>query len=127
MKLFAIAILIGISSARGMSQLEALAQIESGVCDDCHGPNGERGRTQISPAVCVEYHIDRSKLSDANYCLGWTKIILSARIAKFIASHHRQPTDAETYLSWHRPSRIEKPTPRERDRAMRFANLCARP
>jgi len=117
-----VALLIGMS-ASGMGRIEALSQIETGDNDGCIGPDMERGRTQISPAVCVEYHIDPARLVEKAYCIAWTEKILSDRISRFSTSHRRQPSDKEIYLLWHRPGRVDNPTRRESERAQRFANL----
>jgi hypothetical protein len=52
---------------------------------------------------------------------------MAARIRYFYqigAQGTSRPTDQELYLLWHRPARVLRPKPAERERAERFENLC---
>jgi hypothetical protein len=122
------------------ARLWALGQIESGENDRAIGPNGEVSRYQILPKVWIAYfpskelkarHPEWPKfIGDPTdeYCsrvVAW--LIIRDRVGRFIAAHHRQPSDLEWYLLWNCPSDVDHPSRKERARAQRFANLCQRP
>ena len=110
-------------------RFEALSQIESGDNDFAVGKDGERGRYQESELVWHEMYSPRwwsrfpQQITNSDYSLIAAKQVMLKRTQHFIATHHREPTDFEWYLLWHRPARVLNPKPVEAARAQRFANL----
>jgi len=121
-------------SVQAADRFTALAEIES--ADKHHplgndfivGPDGERSRYQISPALIAEFQMDAAQLTNCAYALGQVRRIMQTRCEMFKNRHHRPPTDFEFYILWHRPARLlvnSSPiTSSETDRAQRFSNLC---
>jgi hypothetical protein len=125
----------------GMDRFEALSQIESGDCDACVGRDGEVSRYQItkqewwrvtSQRISVIYpdgHLksfgDFSPTNQAE-ALEIAEDIMAHRESAQFWRYGKMANDVQWYLLWHRPARVNHPTPRERDRAQRFANLCSR-
>lgn len=128
------AICVTAFSATATDRFTALAQIESAdrqhpLGDDfIVGPDGERSRYQISPAVIAEFQMDAARLTDPVYALEQAGRVMQTRCDAFENLRHRPPTDFEFYILWHRPARLltnSSPiTSAEGDRAQRFASLC---
>lgn len=127
--------------AHAMDRFEALSQIESGDNDLAIGTSGEVSRYQILPAVwqettnelvTVEHHyLDFSPTVQLDAKIV-AETIMIHRWKGFLSKYHRDPTDQEFYLLWHRPARVlhgadHRPRAVEAERAQRFANLCAVP
>ena len=109
-------------------RFEALSQIESGDNDFAIGKDGERGRYQESQSVFREYNPKNcwpnfKYLTNADLAWGSACGVMLIRDSDFKEKYRREPTDAEWYLLWHRPSRPLHPKPIEAARAQRFANL----
>jgi hypothetical protein len=120
MKFIAIAILIGISTARGMPRIEALSQIESGDNDLAHGHAGEISRFQLLKSVWRAHtDLPYSAATNGITAMEVAMKIIQERTDNFIAQHGRTPTDAEWYKMWN--PRCSKAT------AQRFQNLCQSP
>lgn len=113
-----------------MDRLDALSQIESRNNDRAIGPQREVSRYQILPAFWEKANVvwRPTDPAVASIVVKW---IMQARCAQFQARYHRDPTDFEYYILWHRPAAlIGRPALRrlsslETDRARRFAHLCA--
>jgi hypothetical protein len=114
-------------SCSAMDRFEALSQIESGDCDTCLGASGEVSQYQILPLVWRQY--TKLPLAAASNSLTARNVaicVMENRVWHFVKKQHRQPTDSEFYLLWHRPARVDHPRPVELERAQRFSNLCRR-
>jgi hypothetical protein len=85
----------------------------------CHRPRG-RGLAIPNPPD----RLARVFSHDARSALQTAQVIRRHRCAAFTARHHRPPTDAEWYLLWTCPARVDHPGPIKTARAARFANLC---
>ena len=109
-----------------MDRFSALSMLESGDNDQAHGRGGELSRYQFSPAVIAEFKIDAAQLQDPAYARSQAIRVMNQRCSAFDLQYHRQPTDVEFYMLWHRPDRVLHPLPRELERAKRFANLVSR-
>jgi len=110
-------------------RLDALAQVESGNRDEVRGPDGERSRYQIAPATWKEYgrSVPFARATNPAIARHVARQILTARIIRFMRSHHRAPSEIEVYVLWHKPSSINQPSERTREMAARFANLLETP
>ena len=108
-----------------MDRFSALSMIESGDNDQAHGRGGELSRYQFSPAVIAEFKIDVTQLQNPAYARSQAIRVMDYRCSAFDLRYHRQPTDVEFYMLWHRPDRVFHPLPRELERATRFANLVS--
>lgn len=115
------------------AMLTALAQLETGNNPNVVGAAGELGRYQLMPRMAaLEWkaeHPDHPKIP----ARWWTKPKIEEMLVRrvwsnwvntFKITYSRSPSDTELYLCWHRPGRVLNPTPKERERAQRFANLC---
>jgi hypothetical protein len=112
------------ANVHAMPVLEALSQVESGDCDSCVGKDGEISRYQICKSVWrSNTSLPVSAALIPETAKGVALAILQKRFDRFKASFHREPTNIEVYLCWHRPSRPTHPRPKELERAQRFANL----
>ena len=114
------------------TRFKSLSQIESGDNDMAKGKDGERGRYQETEKVWREYNPpdcwqNFGSLTNSNFALAAAQGVMAIRVLSFKESHHREPTDFEWYLLWHRPARVLNPEPAEAERARRFANLCKQP
>ncbi len=140
-KLLTILIASARLAASAMDRFAALSQIESGDNDSAVGKAGEVSRYQIMPgewSACTSNvlvfplgHPEQTRKQIPTNKIDANEVAIEVqwrRTESFVKRHHRQPTDAEWYLLWHRPATVlggRKPTARELDRAQRFANLCA--
>lgn len=95
--------------------LAALSQIESGDNDFARGRAGEVSRYQVMPYVLN--HAQGSTVA------GKVQSIWQHRVSDYTASHQHAPSDAQLYLLWHRPARVDRPTKVEQERAKRFENV----
>ena len=115
--------------------LAALSQIESGDRDRVVGKDGEITRYQVLPVEARAEIKENILLRGRTFSKGWerdpkvartiTAGIWEHRVEVFRLAYRRDPTRAELYLCWHRPSRVLNPRPAEAERAQRFANLVA--
>jgi hypothetical protein len=103
-------------------RIVALSQIESGDRDDAIGACGEVSRWQVLQSVWMEYAKDENPKVSSEAVVVVNRII-NDRINHFTQRYHRQPTDEEYYLLWHRHARVLNPRINEKERAERFANL----
>ena len=127
MKIIAIAILIGISTARGMEKWEALGMQESGNDDKAIGQAGEVSRYQILPSVwkeIVPWPMTMATNKTAAKIIA--NEIMIRRIWKFTTSHHRLPTNLEWALLWKTPNRVDHPSKEKLDQAKCVVNLINR-
>ena len=114
-------------TAHELNRWRALSMVESGDCDTCTGPNGERSRFQITPrnwrlATTLPLSASTNPFTAANVA----QDIQYPRVLRFAARHHRMPTNAEFYLIWHCPARVARPTAAERDYSERCVNVLGR-
>jgi hypothetical protein len=121
--------------AAAMDRFDALSQIESRNNDLAIGRHQEISRYQILPAYwrqAVAWKDPATQLQPtdpaaARRVVNW---IMQERCRAFVARYHRQPTDFEYYILWHRPAcfvgrSVPRPiTTAELDRGQRFASLC---
>jgi hypothetical protein len=121
--------------ASGMDRFDALSQIESQNNDHAIGRQREVSRYQILPAfwehaMAVNKTIPVFRPTDPVAAKAVVDWIMQGRCQAFESRYHRQPTDFEYYILWHRPACfVGRPTPRqitsaEVERGRRFANLC---
>ena len=106
--------------------LAALSQIESGDRDTAVGRFGEVSRYQVSPSLwlhCTQRAGGITLPTDEKAARIVAYDIWESRVSAFRMKHHRNPTVQETYLLWHRPSRVMNPRAAERERAQRFENI----
>jgi hypothetical protein len=126
-KVFSISVLLFLFcvNSKAMDRWSALSQIESGDYDTCIGASGEVSQYQILPSVWRQYtKLPVTAAVNPLTARNVATCIMQSRIGIFVKQKHRQPTDIEFYLLWHRPSRVNHPRPIELKRAIRFANLC---
>ena len=120
-----LAIFLVASSVHAMDRFEALSMIESGDCDTCIGASGEVSQYQILPSVWRQFtKLPTSAAVNPLTARNVAICVMENRVWHFVKRQHRQPTNSEWYLLWHRPARVLHPRPRELERARRFANLC---
>lgn len=117
---------------RAMDRFASLSMVESGDRDGARGKDGEISRYQISPRAIYDLRFTIDDLKTPAGALLVARRIMEVRVARFLLSHRRHPTDIEWYLLWHRPACLSaaqqrRPTGRELERAQRFANLVNRP
>lgn len=110
------------------ARFAALSMIESGDDDRAIGKSGEVSRYQIMPAVWREY--TKLPISAAGNPFTAKSVALAIMDDRYGPTYPRGWTvkcaDTTWYLLWHRPATVRdgrKPTAREMDRALRFANL----
>jgi hypothetical protein len=106
-------------------RLVCLAMVETGCNDMAIGPSGERGRYQETLAVFKEFNPTNCwqfyyGLTNADFARLQAEGVMLNRLHRY----GRVATDTEFYLLWHRPARPNHPKPAEKDRALRFQNLC---
>lgn len=106
-------------------RLWALSMLESGGNDHCIGPCREVSRYQITPRNWKDYSLSGEEPAQKRDARAVLARILQIQIARFVAAHHRAPTDFEFYLLWHCPSHVNHPNAAESDLARRFVNLCS--
>ncbi|MGA2244718.1 MAG: hypothetical protein ABSH48_06960 [Verrucomicrobiota bacterium] len=115
-----------------MERIDALSQIESRNNDQAIGRQQEVSRYQILPvfwgqATGWNKQVSPTDRSAAKSVVDW---IMGPRCQQFQTRYHREPTDFEYYILWHRPAcLVGRPIPRhltsaEEDRGRRFASLC---
>ena len=102
----------------------ALSMLESGNNDSKPGRDGEVSRYQITRDNWTSY-AGRLDPSNPFTALNCANVIMRERACRFFHTHDREPTAAEWYLLWHRPSRVDHPRPVEGQRAQQFANLLS--
>jgi hypothetical protein len=107
-------------AARGMDRWAALSQIESGDNDRAVGRGGEISRYQIKPCLW-----NAGEPSDCMAALENAQHIMQVRLMDFEHRYGRSATDFEFYVLWNAPRQVVKPSRIVRERAERFANLCA--
>ncbi len=113
-----------------MDRFAALSMVESGDDDFATGAAGEVSRYQIMPEVwTATTWLPISQATNPAVALVVAKKIMAHRLtprgrAVLVAPENVLVSDERFYLFWHRPARAFHPTPREQDRATRFANLC---
>jgi len=99
-------------------RLECLAMVEGGS-DTKPGPCGEISRYCIMPDVWREYsHLPLSAATNPFTARAVVVKIMDSRL------NGRVVTDAQWYLTYHRPARVSHPKTIENDRALRFQNIC---
>lgn len=102
----------------------ALSMLESGDDDLAAGQAGEVGRYQITPRVWREStRLPLSAAGNPFTSLSVARSVMRGRVAAFVKSAHRQPTDFEWALLWHAPARVCRPMASDWDYARRFVNL----
>ena len=119
------------SAAELSNRFAALSQIESADNNLARGKAGERGRFQESKSVFHEFNPSLCWknfhfLTNADFALASAQIVMVTRQLDFRKQFHRSPTDAEWYLLWHCPARVNHPSRKDKDIAQRFANLAAK-
>lgn len=124
--------LSGLSAQAEFSRLEAIGMIESGNNDSAIGGVGEISRFQIKPAIWQRYSQSRAyrnveiASTVAERYLAWLETMFRQRTG-------REPSNFDRYVLWNggpsyyakigfSPARVH---PTIRERARRFANLCA--
>lgn len=139
MKIIVVILILTASQAFAMDRFEALSMIESGDNDKAIGAAGEISRYQITPEIWKSnsnvkvFPLNHPELvrnisaTNQRDAFEVAYDIQIHRILDFEKKYHREPTDAEWYLLWHRPARVLNPRPKELERAIRFSNLCSRP
>lgn len=126
------AVLLPAAGAPAMDRLDALSQIESGNNDHAIGRQQEVSRYQILPVFWIQAEASDKPASPTDPAAAKAVVcrIMAARSRAFEARYHRQPTDFEYYVLWHRPaclvgrSPLRPLAPAEMERARRFASLC---
>lgn len=127
------------SNATALPLRESLGMFESGAvlphrcaADKMRGASGEVSRFQIMPSVWRQYSQSRDY---DNPEVAWSvaQRVLQDRIHRFRAANGRAPDDAELYLMWNKPGHfqaagfdVKRVKSLFKQRAQRFANLCAR-
>lgn len=123
------------SCVLAMNRFEALSQIESHDNDRAIGRHQEVSRYQIMPSFWEAAQAHFRGVTDpsptnpkaATAVAGW---IMQARCRTFAERYHRDPSDFEYYILWHRPACLigragaRHLTRMERERGLRYANLC---
>jgi hypothetical protein len=110
-----------ISTARAMDRWSALAMIESGDNDSARGLLGEVSRFQIRPQFWPGGDPRNSQAA-----LVVAQNLMKRRLAEFVQSHGRTPTDFEFYVLWNAPAEVDHPCGAVAKRAQRFVNLVQR-
>lgn len=115
------------AACTNLDRYSCLSMLESNDNDDKVGGAGEVGRFQITPKVWHQYtSLPLSSAKNPFTSENVAKAIMSDRIKAFASKNHRQPTAAEWYGLWSRPSRSTHLRPKELERAKRFQNLSQR-
>ena len=100
-------------------RLECLAMVEGGT-DAGRGPCGEVSRYCIMPDVWRQYsHLPLSAATNPFTARAVVVKIMADRLPGIPVN------DAQFYLYFHRPARVNHPRLKEYERACRYANLCA--
>src|SRR5256885_12645318 len=127
-----------VPSLQALPLSDALAMFESGAtqpnrcgADRKRGNNGEVSRYQIMPAVWRQYS-RTFEFEDPKAAWSVAECILTSRMQWFRDSTRRDPTSLEIYLLWNKPGHfkavnfeVKRVNARYKERAQRFANLCA--
>lgn len=127
------------SNATALPLRESLGMFESGAvlphrcaADKMRGASGEVSRFQIMPSVWRQYSQSRDY---DNPEVAWSvaQRVLQDRVHRFRTANGRAPDDAELYLMWNKPGHfqaagfdVKRVKSLFKQRAQRFANLCAR-
>jgi hypothetical protein len=110
-----------ISTARAMDRWSALSMLESGDNDSATGLRGEISRFQIRPQFWPGGNPRNSKAA-----LAVAQKLMNQRVAEFVRTHKRAPTDFEFYVLWNAPAEVNHPRGAVAARAQRFVNLVQR-
>ena len=102
--------------------LRALSDVETGN-RWAVGRAGERTPFQILPSVWREYSRVPMKRATPAEARRVALAILDDRGRAFRRAHGRGPTAFETYLLWHCPARVDRPTTEDRRTAERFEQI----
>lgn len=98
--------------------IHRLSTLESANRDAAVGRRGELSRWQIIWYVRTNYPgVDWTDYRQARDVV---LIELDARAHQFSRTHHRQPTDDELCLLWHRPAGVDHPTKSDLEYLRRF-------
>jgi hypothetical protein len=113
-----LSLLLAAGAARGMDRLSALSMLETGNNDRALGRKGEVSRFQILPAEWRRYGT-----GDPHNPAGAARAV-----QRIMAARCRAPsvTNFDFYVLWNAPAQAGHPSSVVRERAQRFANLCAR-